>query len=164
MVTEPLQEKVMKDIGAFDANFLMNYFRLTPDNRLLFGGTCNYSGHTMPAQATLLKQRMIKVFPSLSHVKHEYLWGGDIDITLNRLPHFGRLGPNVFFARGYSGHGIALSNLAGKLMAEAVKGQAERFDAFTQISHAPFPGGDTLKRPLFALAMAWFRLRDALGY
>ncbi len=166
IATEPLGETARqilpKNVGVTDANFVMNYFRLSSDNRLLFGGNCNYSGLEYPGQSNLLKQRMVEVFPDLAKAAIAHCWGGPLDITLNRLPSFGRLAPNIFYAHGYCGHGIILSNLAGKLIADAIRGTAERFDVFTKIKHAPFVGGDLLKRPLFVLGMAWYRLRDML--
>lgn len=167
IATEPLGEArarqiLPRDVAVTDANFIMNYFRLSGDNRVLFGGNCNYSGLDYPGQSHILKKRMVDVFPELASVKIDYCWGGPLDITLNRMPHFGRLTPNIFYAHGYCGHGIILSNMAGKLLAEAVSGTAERFDIFTKIKHAPFVGGDMLKRPLFVLGMMWYRLRDML--
>jgi gamma-glutamylputrescine oxidase len=168
IATEPLGENLARkilpqNVAVTDANFVMNYFRLSNDNRLLFGGNCNYSGLDYPGQSNLLKKRMLDVFPELAAAAIDYCWGGPLDITLNRMPHFGRLAPNIFYAHGYCGHGIILSNMAGQLMAEAVRGTAERFDIFTKIKHAPFIGGDTLKRPLFVLGMMWYRLRDLLS-
>ncbi|MGB6449770.1 MAG: FAD-binding oxidoreductase, partial [Steroidobacteraceae bacterium] len=107
--------------------------------------------------------RLINVFPQLSDVAIEHAWGGYLDITANRAPHFGRLAPNVFFLQGFSGHGIALAGIAGKLLSEAVAGQAERFDVFARIPHADFPGGPILRRPALVLAMLYYRVRDLLG-
>jgi gamma-glutamylputrescine oxidase len=95
-------------------------------------------------------------------VRQDYTWGGYVDITINRFPHFGRLSPNIYFAHGFSGHGIALTGLAGQLIAEVIAGQAERFDLFARIRHRDFPGGRALRTPLLVLAMLWFRLRDLL--
>jgi gamma-glutamylputrescine oxidase len=167
IATEPLGEDRVKkiiprNVAVTDANFIMNYFRLSSDNRLLFGGNCNYSGLDYPGQSNILKKRMTAIFPELSTVGIDYCWSGPLDITLNRMPHFGRLAPNIFFAHGYCGHGLIVSNMAGQLMAEAIKGTAGRFDIFTKIKHAPFVGGDMLKRPLFVLGMMWYRLRDML--
>jgi gamma-glutamylputrescine oxidase len=106
--------------------------------------------------------RAVQVFPQLADAKVEYLWGGNVDITVNRAPHFGRLADNILFAHGFSGHGVALTGLAGKLAAEAIAGQAGRFDVFTRIPHARFPGGRALRTPALVLATSWFRLRDML--
>jgi gamma-glutamylputrescine oxidase len=105
---------------------------------------------------------MVNVFPQLKDVKIDYAWGGYVDITMNRAPDFNRLAPNIFYVQGFSGHGMVLTGMAGKLMADAIAGQAERFDLFAKIPHTPFPGGALLRRPALVLAMLWFRLRDLL--
>jgi gamma-glutamylputrescine oxidase len=102
------------------------------------------------------------VFPQLANARVAYAWGGNVDITVNRAPHFGRLAPNILFTQGFSGHGLALTGLAGKLAAEAIAGQAGRFDVFTRIPHARFPGGRLLRMPALLLATSYFRLRDML--
>ncbi len=166
IATEPLpdpQAFIPQNVSVTDANFLMNYFRLSSDNRILFGGTCNYSALELPMQSQIVKQRLVEVFPALKDIRIDYFWGGLLDFTANRLPHLGRLAPNVFFAHGFSGHGIIPGSLAGQVMAEAVAGTAERFDVFARIRHMPFVGGDLLKQPLFVLGMVWYRLRDFLS-
>jgi gamma-glutamylputrescine oxidase len=105
---------------------------------------------------------MLNVFPQLADVRVEYAWGGMIDITMSRAPDFGRLAPNVYYLQGYSGHGMVLTTVAGRILAEAISGQAERFDVFTRIRHHAFPGGRLFRRPMLVLAMTWFRLRDLL--
>jgi gamma-glutamylputrescine oxidase len=145
-----------------DINFILNYFRRSADHRLLFGGRVSYSTLEPLALARSIRNRMLTVFPQLKGVNIEYTWGGYVAITMNRAPHFGRVGNNIFFAHGYSGQGIAMTGLAGKLMAEAVAGTAERFDVFTRIPHAPFPGGELLRMPVLVTAMAYYRLRDLL--
>jgi gamma-glutamylputrescine oxidase len=107
-------------------------------------------------------KRAQQVFPQLQDARVEYLWGGNVDITRNRAPHFGRLAPNILFTQGFSGHGVALTGLAGKLAAEAIAGQAERFDVFAGIPHARFPGGRRFRVPVLLLATTYFRLRDLL--
>lgn len=143
-----------------DLNFVLDYFRRSPDHRLLFGGRVSYSRLDPGNVAAAMRKTMLRAFPQLADVAVEHAWGGHVAITLNRLPQFGRLAANVLFAHGYSGHGLALGGLAGKLAAEAVAGQAERFDVFTRIPHAAFPGGTALRTPLLVLGMAWHRLRD----
>jgi gamma-glutamylputrescine oxidase len=145
-----------------DLNFVLDYFRRSPDNRMLFGGRVSYSTLPPPSLAASMLRRAVKVFPQLKNAKVEYLWGGNVDITVNRAPHFGRLADNILFAHGFSGHGVALTGLAGKLAAEAIAGQAERFDIFARIPHAKFPGGRALRTPALLLATSWFRLRDLL--
>ena len=148
--------------GVCDINFVLDYFRLSADHRLLFGGRVSYSGMTPPRLAHAMRQRMLRVFPSLADVAIEYVWGGEVDITMNRAPHFGVSDGRVLYAQGYSGHGMALAALAGKLMAEAVAGHTERFDLFSRIPHRDFPGGQWLRTPALVLAMLYYRLRDLL--
>lgn len=145
-----------------DLNFVLNYFRRSADNRLLFGGRVSYSTLPPPSLGPSMLRRAVQVFPQLKDAKVEYLWGGNVGITVNRAPHFGRLADNILFAQGFSGHGLALTGLAGKLAAEAIAGQAERFDLFARIPHGRFPGGRALRTPALLLATSWFRLRDML--
>ncbi len=167
IATEPLGEAraralIRHDEAVADANFVVDYFRLTADRRLLFGGRCSYSGVTPKDLSASIGPRMVSIFPQLADVRIDYAWGGHIGITHNRLPDAGRLGSNIYYTQGYSGQGVALSGLFGKLMAEAVAGEAERFDVFTRIKHAPFPGGP-LRRPALVLGMLYYRLRDLLA-
>ncbi|TCO83469.1 gamma-glutamylputrescine oxidase [Plasticicumulans lactativorans] len=146
-----------------DANFVLDYFRPSSDHRLLFGGRVSYSGLPPPDLAAGLHRRMRRVFPELGDVRFDYVWGGMVDITVNRAPHFGRLDrDNVYFAQGFSGHGMALANLAGRVLGEAIAGSAERLDVFQRLRHRDFPGGRWLRMPQLVLAMLWFRLRDLL--
>ena len=146
-----------------DANFVLDYYRPTGDHRLLFGGRVSYSGVQPPDLSSGLRRRMLKVFPSLHDVKIEFAWGGMVDITVNRAPHFGRLGNDpIYFAQGFSGHGMALTNLAGKIMAEAIHGESQRLDIFGRLKHQSFPGGRWLRTPSLVLAMMYYRLRDLL--
>lgn len=165
--TEPLgpdraRALIADNIAVADVNFVLDYFRLSADHRLLFGGRVSYSTVVPPNLATTMKRRMVRVFPQLNDVALDYTWGGYVAITRNRAPDFGRLGSNIFYAQGFSGHGIALTGLAGKLMAEAISGTAERFDMFSRIRHRDFPGGTLLRTPALVLAMLWYRLRDLL--
>jgi len=167
VATEPLgaeraRRLIANNAAVSDMNWVLDYFRLSADHRLLFGGRVNYSGLSSFDAPGATRARMLRVFPQLRDVKVDYSWGGDVDITLNRAPHFGRLAPNVYFLQGFSGHGIALTGIAGKLVAEAVAGTAERFDVFTRIPHANFPGGAALRRPALVLAMLYYRLKDLL--
>ena len=167
IATEPLGSNragqlLPDDSAVADINFVLDYFRLSADQRLLFGGGVSYSTIPPVNVRTYLRKRMLKVFPYLDDVKLEYGWGGLIGITRNRMPNFGRLAPNVFLAHGFSGHGVALTGLAGKLMAEVIGGTAERFDVISQIPHLPFPGGPLLRMPALLLGTTWYRLRDLL--
>lgn len=145
-----------------DLSLALDYFRLSPDHRLLFGGGVSYSRRDPADIAAALRRAVLRVFPQLADVGIAHAWSGQVAITVNRLPQFGRLAPNVLFLQGYSGHGLALAGLAGGLAAEAVAGQAERFDVFARIPHAAFPGGRLLRTPLLVLGMAWRRLSEML--
>lgn len=165
--TEPLGEErarelIRNNMAVADINFVLDYFRLSGDHRMLFGGRVSYSTLDPINLAGSMAARMHTVFPQLKGVKQEYTWGGYVGITVNRAPHFGRLANNIFFAQGFSGHGIALTGMAGSLMAEAVAGTAERFDLVSQIPHMDFPGGRLFRTPALVLAMAWYRMRDML--
>jgi gamma-glutamylputrescine oxidase len=167
IATEPLGEAraltlIRDNVGVTDTNFILDYFRRSADHRLLFGGRVSYSGRDPFNTAQVTRRRMVQVFPQLADAKVEYAWGGLLDITMNRAPDFGRLAPNVYYLQGFSGHGVALAGMAGKLVAEAVAGQAERFDLFGKIKHRNFPGGATLRMPALVLAMLWYRMRDLL--
>lgn len=149
------------DAAIADSRFVLNYFRLSADKRLIFGGGEKYV-QTPPADiAGFVRRHMAEVFPSLANTPTDYAWGGAVGVTMNRLPHMGRKG-NVFFAHGFSGHGALITTLAGELMAEAVTGTMERFDVFAGLPHRPFPGGKWLARPLATLGLLWYALRDRL--
>ncbi|CAZ86946.1 Gamma-glutamylputrescine oxidoreductase [Thiomonas arsenitoxydans] len=143
-----------------DTQFVLDYYRLTGDDRLLFGGRVSYSTATPRDLAATMRRSMLAVYPQLSDVKITHAWGGFVDITMNRAPDFGRIAPDVLYLQGFSGHGLALTGMAGQLAAEAIAGQAERFDLFTRLRHKPFPGGDLLRTPALVLGMLWYRLRD----
>lgn len=153
---------IANGMAVADVNWALDYFRLSTDHRLLFGGRASYSNLPPPNLAGVMRRRMRRVFPQLAGVDFEYLWGGVIDISRNRAPHWGRLRDKVWFAQGFSGHGVAATALAGRVIAEAVRGQSERLDVFARIPHRDFPGGRLLRMPILVAAMAWFKLRDAL--
>jgi len=146
-----------------DTNFVVEYFRTTADHRMLYGGRVSYSTATPMRLAESMRARMLRSFPQLAHAKVEYAWGGFVDISMNRAPDFGRIGGNVYYLQGFSGHGLALTGMAGRLVAEAMAGEASRFELFTRLKHRPFPGGRALRMPALVLGMAWYRLRDMLG-
>lgn len=156
------QSLIRNDMAVADVSWALDYFRLSRDHRLLFGGQASYSALPPPGLRGVMTRRMRAVFPQLADVELEYVWGGYVDITRNRAPHWGRLTPNVYFAQGFSGHGVAAAGLAGQVLAEAIAGQAERLDVFERIPHRPFPGGRMLRTPLLVAAMSWYKLRDAL--
>jgi gamma-glutamylputrescine oxidase len=165
--TEPLGDRardvLARDIAVADSKFVVNYYRMSEDNRFLFGGRESYSIGFPRDISTALIQRMTNLFPQLDGVKVDYVWGGTLGITMTRLPAIQRVAPNVLSGAGFSGHGVALSGLAGKVMAEAVSGQAGRFDTLAGLKVPSFPGGRALRAPLLTLAMTWFALRDRLG-
>jgi gamma-glutamylputrescine oxidase len=145
-----------------DMNWILDYFRLSSDHRMLFGGRVSYSAVEPPHLAESMRKRMVAALPALADLNVDFAWGGYLDITMSRLPNFGRLAANVFYLQGFSGHGLALTGLGGKLVAEAIAASAERFDVFARIPHRNFPGGTLLRRPALMLAMLYFRLRDLL--
>lgn len=165
VATESLGEARMKqlmreNIAVTDTNFVLDYFRRSADHRLLFGGRVSYSGLDAFNTERATRKRMLNVFPQLEDVRIDYAWGGYVDITMNRAPDFNRLAPNVYYLQGFSGHGIALTGIAGKLVAEAISGHAERFDLFAKLRHRNFPGGRAFRTPALMLAMLWYRMRD----
>jgi gamma-glutamylputrescine oxidase len=167
IATEPLGEERAKELlpsnaAIADINWILDYFRRSADHRLLFGGRVSYSAVQPPRLGESMRRRMLRIFPALADVKVGYTWGGYLDITMSRAPDFGRVAPNVFYLQGFSGHGMTLTGLAGKLVAEAVAGTAERFDVFARIPHREFPGGRFLRRPSLVMAMLYYRLRDLL--
>jgi gamma-glutamylputrescine oxidase len=167
IATEPLGENRAKALIAdneavANTNFIVDYYRRSKDHRMLFGGRASYSTVEPPSLATYMRPRMTSVFPQLKDVKIDYAWGGYIAITSNRIPDCGRLSPTVYYAHGYSGQGVALTGLYGKLMAEAIRGTAERFDLLAKIKHLPFPGGP-MRTPILVAAMMYYRIRDALS-
>lgn len=152
-----------------DTNLVLDYFRLTADHRLLYGGRVSYSTRTPGKLAQAMQARMVQTFPQLAGVAVDFTWGGFVDITMNRAPDFGRLphpagaAENIYYLQGFSGHGLALTGLAGRLVAEAMAGDASRFDVFAQLRHHRFPGGRMLRTPALVLGMAGARLRDMLA-
>ncbi len=165
--TEPLgaevQKVLAKDIAVADTKFVINYFRLSADGRLLFGGGESY-GYRFPEDiAAKVRKPMTEIFPHLRDVKIDYAWGGTLGITMRRMPYLTRVAPNILSASGYSGHGVGTATHAGQLMALAIQGQAEGFDTMARVPAVPFPGGPALRTPLLILAMTWFALRDRLG-
>ncbi|MEP3166155.1 MAG: FAD-binding oxidoreductase [Marinobacter sp.] len=168
IATEPLDEAVAKrllpeDNCVEDCNYLLDYFRLSGDKRLIYGGGV-VCGPRDPANIErLIRPNMLKTFPELANVKIDYAWTGNFLLTLSRLPQMGRLHDNVFYSQGCSGHGVTFTHVAGKALALAIEGQADRFDAFASLPHYPFPGGRAFRVPLTALGAWYYGLRDRLG-
>ena len=168
IATEPLTEAqahalLPQNMAVCDQRVALDYYRLSADRRLLFGGACHYSGRDPQDIGAYMRPKMLDVFPHLKDVKIDYQWGGMIGIGANRLPQIGRLPdqPNVYYAQAYSGHGVNATHLAGKLLAEAISGQhSTGFDLFNQVPHITFPGGKYLRSPLLALGMLWHRLKE----
>lgn len=168
IATEPLSEArahalLPQNMAVCDQRVALDYYRLSADRRLLFGGACHYSGRDPQDIAAYMRPKMLEVFPHLKDVKIDYQWGGMIGIGANRLPQIGRLQehPNVYYAQAYSGHGVNATHLAGKLLAEAISGQhSDGFDLFAKVPHITFPGGKYLRSPLLALGMLWHRLKE----
>ena len=167
IATEPLGERwrevLPSDYCVEDNNFLLDYYRLSADKRLIFGGGVIYGARDPARIEQLVRPNLEKTFPQLSGVKFDYAWTGNFLLTLSRLPQVGRLHPNLYYAQGCSGHGVTYTHLIGRVLAEAIRGQAERFDAFARLPHYPFPGGRMLRVPLTALGALWYDLRDRFG-
>ena len=167
IATEPLGEArakalIANNMAVCDTQFVLDYYRLSADHRLLFGGKVSYSGREPANLSEAMRQDMLRVFPQLADVKIDYAWGGMCDITMNRAPDFGRLSSNVYYLQGFSGHGVNITGLAGRVLAEAIAGSASRFDLFGKLRHRDFPGGKLLRTPALVLGMAYYRLRDYL--
>ncbi|WP_448650809.1 NAD(P)/FAD-dependent oxidoreductase [Pseudomonas fluorescens] len=171
IATEPLSEAVAQqlipqNLALCDQKVGLDYYRLSADRRLLFGGACHYSGRDPVDIAAYMQPKMLKVFPQLAGTAIEFQWGGKIGITANRFPQVGRLQqyPNVFYAQGYSGHGLNVTHWCAKLLAEGIHaGHSQGLDIFSQVPHMTFPGGKALRSPLLALGMLWFRLRELVS-
>lgn len=166
VATAPLGEFLSRrlipsDVAVADTRHVLDYYRKSADGRLLFAGRESY--FTVPKDiASIVRPRMVKVFPTLQDTPIEYAWSGTVGITRTRMPHFGRIGERVLFAHGYSGHGVALATLGGKLLAEAAQGKSERFDVFAKVPARKFPGGAWLRKPLVTAALLWYKLQDAM--
>ncbi len=171
--TEPIDAKlaaklIPSNAAICDTNFVLDYFRFSGGAarnkpRMIFGGRVSYSTLTPRNLTAIMQARMAAAFPQLANTKVDYTWGGFVDISMNRAPDFGRVAPNVYYLQGFSGHGVALTGLAGKLVAEAISGQAERLEVISRIKHHDFPGGKLLRTPALVLGMAWYQLREKFG-
>lgn len=166
-VTEPLGEDVARSLiknnyAVADSRFVVNYFRLSQDHRMIFGGGESY-GYRFPGDIKAkVRKNMLKIYPQLSDARIDYGWGGTLGITMSRLPFFHRIGGNILTMAGFSGYGVAMGTMSGKIAAETILGQAEKFDIFANLPNASFPGGSALRLPLSAAAMTWYSLRDKL--
>lgn len=168
ITTEPLSDELAKsllpqDYCVEDCNYLLDYYRLTGDKRLIFGGGVVYGARDPANIEAIIRPKILKAFPQLKDVKIDYAWTGNFLLTLSRLPQVGRLGDNIYYSQGCSGHGVTYTHLAGRVLAEALRGQAERFDAFADLPHYPFPGGRLFQVPFSAIGAWYYTLRDKLG-
>lgn len=156
-----LQDQLLPNNAAVcDNNFILDYFRFSQDHRMLFGGRVSYSTKTPYQLKEKMQARMLTIFPQLSSTSIDYIWGGFVDISMNRAPDFGRTDTNIYYLQGFSGHGVALTGLAGQLVAQAIRGDAEKFDIFSKIKHLPFPGGELLRTPALVLANFYSQIKD----
>lgn len=168
ITTVPLDEDtaqalIPQDVCIEDCNYLLDYYRLTADRRLLYGGGVIYGARDPSDIMSLVRPKMLKTFPQLAQVELEYAWTGNFLMTLSRLPQMGRLGDNLYYSQGCSGHGITFTHVAGRVLAEAIQGQYDRYDAFAHLKHYPFPGGRLFRVPFTALGAFYYDMRDKLG-
>jgi gamma-glutamylputrescine oxidase len=165
IATEPMERERADALmrgrpAASDNNYVLDYFRITADDRLLFGAGESYTARTPRNLVPRMRAKMLEVFPQLADLEITHSWGGFVDISMNQAPDFGRLGDNLYYLQGFSGHGLALSGMAGKMVSDAIAGQAEKFDLFARIRHHRFPGGNLMRTPALALGMLYYRLHD----
>ena len=168
IVTEPLPEDTIRrinpqDLAVCDPNFVLEYFRLTADKRMLFGGRIRYRGSDPDFIERRLQAKMLRIYPELAAFAIDYAWGGTIGVTLNRVPQIGRLAPTVFYSQGYSGHGVNVTHLAGQIVADAISGTMERFDVFASIKPVVLPGAHRFANQMVALGMLYYQIKDRLG-
>jgi gamma-glutamylputrescine oxidase len=168
LTTAPLDPKLLDELlpqnhCVEDCNYILDYYRRTADDRLLFGGGVVYGGTDPASIEGKIRPHLERTFPSLRGVGIDFAWSGNFALTMTRVPHVGRLSPNVLFSHGDSGHGVTTTHLLGRLLGEAVQGRMERFDAFAGLPYLPFPGGRALRVPLTVLGSWWYGLRDKLG-
>jgi gamma-glutamylputrescine oxidase len=167
VATEPLSDELAQSVSAQDTamqdtRFVINYWKLSADKRLIFGGGENYRRGFPSDIKGFVRKYVLQIYPQLENSKIDYGWGGTLAITLNRMPHFGRIGDNIWHLQGYSGHGVPTATLAGKLIAEAISGKLERFDLISNLPTRKFPGGTLLRWPGMVAGMLYFALRDRI--
>ncbi len=167
LATEPLSEEEVaginpEDLAVCDQNEVEDYFRLSADRRILFGGRCNYSGREPRSIEGTMLPRMSRIYPQLAHKRVDYAWGGKVGIVVNRIPLMGRIGDNVFYSLGYSGHGVNMTHVCGEILADALAGTCERMDIFSRVPHRKIPFGQKFGNQMVAMGMLYYRLRDLL--
>ena len=165
--TEPLSDEMVAeinplDLAVCDLNEVVDYYRLSADKRMLYGGRCNYSGREPSSIKAAIVPRMLNIYPQLKNVRIDYEWGGTIGIVLNRVPALGRIHQNVYYCQGYSGHGVNATHILGEITADAVGGTMEKFDLFADMKHFRIPGSQWIGNQIIALGMLYFRLKDRL--
>ena len=165
--TEPLADELVndinpRDVAVCDLNEVVDYYRLSADKRLLYGGRCNYSGREPSDIKAAILPRMLKIYPQLKDTRIDFEWGGNIGIVLNRIPALGRINGNVYYSQGYSGHGVNATHIMGELVADAIGGTMEKFDLFANTRHFRIPGTQWMGNQIIALGMLYYRLRDLL--
>ncbi|MDH4568412.1 FAD-binding oxidoreductase [Pseudomonas sp. BN414] len=168
VTTEPLSDELAKsllpqDYCVEDCNYLLDYYRLSGDKRLIYGGGVVYGARDPANIEAIIRPKLLKTFPQLKNVKIDFAWTGNFLLTLSRLPQVGRIGDNIYYSQGCSGHGVTYTHIAGKVIAETLRGQAERFDAFASLPHYPFPGGRVFRVPFTAMGAWYYTMRDKLG-
>ena len=167
IATQPLSEETVaainpQDLAVCDPNFVLEYFRLSADKRLLFGGRCNYFGDNPDTIKGYLRPKLARIYPQLANIGIDYAWGGTIGVPINRVPQLGRISPNILYSQGYSGHGVNVTHLAGKILADAVAGTVEQFDLFANVSPLVIPGSHLISKPMVALGMLYYQIKDRL--
>jgi glycine/D-amino acid oxidase-like deaminating enzyme len=165
--TEPLADEVVNeinplDVAVCDLNNVVDYYRLSADKRLLYGGACNYSGRDPASIKSYIMPRMLKIYPQLKDVRIDFEWGGKIGVVLNRIPAVGRINNNVYYCQGYSGHGVCATHVMGEVMADAVGGTMERYDLFADMNHFRIPGSQWIGNQIIALGMLYYKMKDML--
>ena len=167
IATEPLSDDMVRtvnprDLAVCDPNFVLKYYRLSADKRLLFGGRINYFGEEPQIIKRALRRKMAKIYPMLADVDIDYAWGGTIGVPINRVPQIGRIAPNIYYCQGYSGHGVNVTHIAGQVLADAVAGVVERFDLFAKVKPIVVPGAHALRKPMVALGILYYQIKDRL--
>ena len=167
IATEPLSEEIVarinpRDLAVCDPNFVLEYYRLSADKRMLFGGRINYLGDDPEYIKKKHRRKMARLYPQLADVRIDYAWGGSIGVPINRVPQLGRISPNVYYCQGYSGHGVNVTHLAGRIMADAVAGTVEQFDLFANVKPFVIPGAHTFRKPMVSLGVMYYQIKDRL--
>lgn len=167
VATEPLSAELVaeinpQDLAVCDPNFVLQYYRLSADKRLLFGARLNYFGDDPAVIERRHRRKMLKLYPQLANIRIDYAWGGTIGVPLNRVPQLGRVGSNIFYCQGYSGHGVNVTHLAGRIMADAIAGTFEQFDLFANVKPIIVPGAHILNKPMVSLGVMYYKIKDRL--